>query len=266
MIQVLFIGRPADGWAKKLEVSVGAGIEAIAARLPAAGVRQLESSPPDAVVLVDESSSRKPLALVNAIRERPLGALTPIILICPDDASDEQRASADVDAWLNERSNIDDLIASLRDMLGSDAWETETSELERGLDEDTATAEDGFVLEEILEEDGPVRLGARDIFGDRYDAPVSDEMGEQDLRRMLRAVRHEDYFSMLDIPRGAQTSTIRDAFHRQTRRWSEKALDFELTHRYHEELAEIRDALEDAWAVLGDPNLRASYLDQTTRK
>lgn len=265
MIQVLFIGRPAQKWANELEVEVGAGVEALAARLPAAGVRQLESSPPDAVVLVDDSSSRKPLALVDAIRERPLGELTPVILICPDDASDEDRASLDIDAWLNERTQIRDLVATLRDMLGSDAWETETSEMQRGLDEETATGEPEFVLEEIAE-DGPVRLGAREIFGERYDPPSNDEPGEQDLRRMLRAVRHEDYFSVLDIPRGAQTSTIRDAFHRQSQVWSEKSLDFDLTHRFHEELAEIRDALEDAWAVLGDPKLRAAYLDKTTRK
>ena len=266
MIQILFIGRPAESWARDVQASVGSGVETVSARLPAAGVRQLESSPPDAVVLVDDNSSRKPVALIHAIRERPLGELTPIILICPDDASDADRSALAVDAWLNEQTTTRDLVATLRDMLGSDAWETETSETVRGLDEETAQPDDDYVLEEIPEDDGPMRLGARDIFGERYEAPVRDTVGEQELRRMLRAVRHEDYFAVLDIPRGAQTSTIRDAFHHQTRLWSEKTLDFDLTHRFHEELAEIRDALEDAWAVLGDPSLRADYLDKTTRK
>lgn len=266
MIRILFIGRDARRWENELNAQANERLETASARLPASGIRDLEQIPPDLVILVDEMSSSKPLTLVEAIRERPLGSLTPIVLICPDDVSDMRREELSIDAWLNERATIGDLVATLRDLVGPDIWDEEP---EKATDEVARhpAPESGadYILEELPEEDGPVRLRADEVFRNRRAPSEQEQPDEEELKRVLRSVRHEDYFTILGVPRGAQPSIIREAYHRKSERWSDQSLDFDLTHRFHEELAEVRDALEDAWAVLGDPKLREAYLRETTR-
>ena len=78
-------------------------------------------------------------------------------------------------------------------------------------------------------------------------------------RRKLREVRHEDYYTILEVRRGAETPVIKQAYMRLVARYEPSGLDFELAHRYYGEISEILDALEDAWAVLGDNTLRQQY-------
>jgi DnaJ-class molecular chaperone len=93
-----------------------------------------------------------------------------------------------------------------------------------------------------------------------------DRVDQETIKRKLRAVRHEDYYAILELRRGAEGAVVREAFHRLYRRFDSREIDFELAHRFEEELGELRDALEDAWAVLGDSKLRESYLEYTTRR
>ena len=86
-----------------------------------------------------------------------------------------------------------------------------------------------------------------------------------DIRRKLKAVRHEDYYAILEIRRGAESQTVREAFHRLTALYDPAHLEFEVAHKFQDELDEIRDALEDAFAVLGDPELREPYLKSTVK-
>ena len=86
------------------------------------------------------------------------------------------------------------------------------------------------------------------------------EVSEEILLRKLKEVRHEDYFTILEIRRGAEGAVIRQAYQRMIGRYDPDRLDFELVHRHYQALSEIRDALEDAWAVLGDPELRRRYM------
>jgi preprotein translocase subunit Sec63 len=111
---------------------------------------------------------------------------------------------------------------------------------------------------------GARRVG-HDRFFPRRDREASDEIAPERIRRKLRAVRHEDYYAILELRRGADGPAIREAYRRQIESFAPSRLPPDLAHKYLAELHEIRDALEDAWAVLGDASLREAYLAHTTR-
>lgn len=286
MIRILLIGRVADSWANRLAAHAH-GVEFDVARLPAAGIRQLEQTPPDAVVVFEDGGTDRLFALVDAIKKRPLGALTPVIVVSNDALSDTQRQALDVAAWIDLDANEDVLLKALAERLGVEIGELTTQEIHRPAASTippSSSSTQGerqiqpaqtaplrvetndFVIEEIPEDHGPRTLTAQDIFPQRFSAGNTDELNESELRRKLKSVRHEDYFVILEVPRGAETAGIREAFHRMTGRFDNARIPFDLQHRYHAELAEVRDAFEDAWAVLGDPKLRQDYLEHTTRR
>lgn len=279
MIRLLLIGRVADSWANRLAARAH-GVEFDVARLPAAGIRQLEQTPPDAVVVFEDGGTDRLFALVDAIKKRPLGALTPVIVVSNDALSDTQRQSLDVAAWIDLDANEDVLLKALAERLGVEIGELTTQEIHRPAAATIATPSgqsqnqpvplrvetNDFVIEEIPEDRGPRTLTAQDIFPQRFSAGMTDELNESELRRKLKSVRHEDYFVILEVSRGAETAGIREAFHRMTTRFDNARIPFDLQHRYHAELGEVRDAFEDAWAVLGDAKLRQEYLEHTTRR
>ena len=86
-------------------------------------------------------------------------------------------------------------------------------------------------------------------------APVDDAVVE----RKLREVRHENYFAILEVSIDAQPHTLRDAFQTQSRRFEAANIPPDVGQRWDEELREIRDAIADAWAVLGSDGLRERY-------
>lgn len=289
MIRILLIGRTADTWASTLQRHTGM-VEWDVARLPAAGVRQLEQTPPDAVVVFEDSPQRL-VALVDAIKNRPLGALTPVVVVGSDSLADAEREALDVAQWLKSDIRDPALLQALGRVLETElVLDKSTEDFPRpeiesegrsprvptlGRGGSGASGGSGgsapkrsnspdFVIEEI--DQAPRRLTPQDIFPKRFGAPPADDLDEAELRRKLRSVRHEDYFAILEVPRGAETPVIRDAFHKLVDRFDNQRISFDLQHRYHVEISEIRDAFEDAWAVLGDPKLRADYLDHTTRR
>ncbi|MFP4599825.1 MAG: hypothetical protein ACLFVJ_16320 [Persicimonas sp.] len=293
MIRVLIIGRESVAWSQKLAARAAGQCEVETARLPAAGLRQFEATPPDALVVVDTSSTKRASTLVAAIRERPIGQLIPIITIAPPPADSE---AAEVDAWLSPNADIGTLAAALEESLGvelagdqatgqaasspgaagttasiSGATEPRADVNQAGADADGDPQEaPAYFIEEIDDDlDRPRRLDRDAIFSspsDRNAPQTKDGVDEEALQRKLRAVRHEDYYTILELRRGAEGAVVREAFHRLYRRFDPRELDFELAHHHEDELDEIRDALEDAWAVLGDPKLRQAYLEHTTRK
>ncbi len=269
MIQLLIIGRSAGQWASKLEV-IGPAMSINTARLPAAGIREIERSPPDAVILEAKSSTRA-LSLAIAVKSRPIGEFIPVIAIAPDDAAENAPGRESVEDLLPPTVDAKVLMRTLETALGLEPNELETQETPRTLSEPTSPSmveESEFELEEIIEgpedDPGPQKLSSRDIFGERAGERARIDVDEATIRRKLRAVRHEDYFAILEIPRASETPAVRDAFHRMRDAYT-KNIEFDLAHRYQEDLREIHDAFEDAWAVLGDPDLRASYLQHTTK-
>lgn len=307
MIRILLIGRQAAAWGERLERRAGDDVEFDTARLPAAGLRQFEATPPDALVVIDSDSTKRAATLIAAVRERPLGQLIPVIVIAPPPGEGEH---ADVDAWLSPSVKVERLVDVFEqtlgvelDVSGGSSSSIEPSASSGGRREKTP-AKDGpkafgadktparqapeplksteempkYFIEEIDEDpfERPRRLDRNSIFSsqtrraqDRQSnqARVDQARVDQEaVERKLKAVRHEDYYAILEIRRGAEGTVVREAFHRLYRRFDPREIDFEVAHRMEDEIGEIRDALEDAWAVLGDPKLRQAYLEHTTRR
>jgi CheY-like chemotaxis protein len=295
MIRLLVIGRPASGWAQRLQERAREGAaEVVAARLPAEAVRSLEATPPDAIVLVDDLGGPRVLAIVQALRSRPIGQLLPVLLICPREenaAVDDQLAEAGLHDWLSPQTSPADVwrvVARALDLPVEELCVAPASAhasppavpsaapirpLPPPVRHPPAPGEDPDIVVEappdpvFIPPVEPVeRRDRASLFPLR--PTVQSRQGQIDaeaIRKKLRDARHEDYYTLLELRRGADGLIVRQAYQQMVARYDHDAIDFELARRFFVELAEIRDALEDAWAVLGDPELREAYLHQTTR-
>ncbi len=232
MIRVLFVGREASPWAARLEDS--SGVETVSARLPAAAIRSFEQSPPDVVVFVVSGPDRRLAGAVAAIRSRPLGAVTPLIAIGSSDEMGEEVSEA-VDVWLDGSVEPDSLLETFAEEL-----ELDPAEL----------AQPEFPTPRKTTGTGVKPLPADDV-----------ELDASAIERKLQAVRHESYFAVLEVEPQASAAVIRDAFETLRRRYAAERVPDGLRRRFGAELDEIRDALEDAWAVLGNETLRGRYAE-----
>lgn len=232
MIRVLFIGKQAEGWAARLEDS--SEIDAVSARLPAASIRSFEQTPADVVVFVFETPDRRMASVVDAIRSRPLGAVTPLIAVGPEVDAPTELSEA-IDVWLDpavEPSQLLDTFAAQLDLDPSELERPEFPMPRRG-----AT---------LTEPSAP---------------PDEIELDPAAVERKLQQVRHESYFAILDVEPQASFAAIRDAFETLRRQYASERVPDDVTRRFAAELDEIRDAIEDAWAVLGNETLRGRYAE-----
>ena len=276
MIRVLIIGRSEQEWRERVNGWAPDVLEADGARLPASGLRSFESTPPDALIIVEESRAQRAATLVEAVRERPVGQLIPVIVISPP-APESFEVNAQVDAWFGRDVAEDDLRAELEEVLG-ETLEPEDQPRPPQDAQGPAEGEGGsgaagdYILEELDDfeeyEERPRRMSRSSVFAGSSSGPKSsgERIDEEAVQRKLKEVRHEDYFAILEVRRGASGQTIREAFHGLFDAFDDRNLSFEIAHEFGDEIAEIRDALEDAWAVLGDPKLREDYIEHTTRK
>jgi len=182
-------------------------------------VRAFEQTPPDIILLCGEVGPARLVAVLEAIRARPLGGLVPCVTVC-----DEPIEGAD--AHLGPDVEMAELIAELSELLGFDAAEITASPLnQRG----SAVAS----------------------------APVSEAV----IEKKLRQVRHETYFDVLEVGSGVDEQRLRDAFASLWDRFARGAVPVDIARRFEAELDEVRDGLEDAYAVLSNQRLRAAYSD-----
>ena len=301
------MGSRAEHWASQIKKIAGEGLMLEVARLPAEGIRRFEATPPDAIVVVEESGEARARALIKAIQNRPLGELLPLLLIArlPDDASTPQQAAQQlgIHAWYSPQTPPHELVAELARALevalplhepvpggGEAAFEQHDEFLIEALSEEeleehtraplrppslpSERAERARQEDEARPQVAPPAAQAdysppsqpiahvtrHSLFPVRARAVHIGEVSEESLRRKLKEARHDDYYTLLEVRRGAETAIIRDAFQRLMARFEPEHLDFDLVRRFYEEVAEIQDALEDAWAVLGDAELRQRYL------
>lgn len=283
MFRLLIIGRPAAGWAGQLGAVAGDGVEFDTARLPSAGIRQFEATPPDVVLIADAQGGQRVETLVRALQGRPLGELTPLLLLCPlpDEAPvDERIETLDVTGWLPPDTAADDVLAEIESALDADLRTTGPDTTEADADGDAAApvtpeqTDDGsasyfdgdVVLEPVEEPAVRRRVDRSTIFRNAAPEPSDGAIDAEALQRKLKAVRHEDYYVILEVRRGAGSQRVREAFHELYARFDPESLDFSLVRQFQDELDEIRDALEDAFAVLGDPDLREAYLQHTVKR
>lgn len=290
MVRVLIMGRGASTWAGRVREVAGPALELDTARLPAEGIRRFEATPPDALVVVDADGGARARTLIQAIQNRPLGRLLPIVLVsaAPNSLATPVEIAAElgVDDWLPPEASAVELVHALSGAL--DLPEDELTHEPLPGDAPQVEEHDGFVIEQLPDEDeqpepapqpppedepepepvyyqpppGPVeRVDHQSLFPVRPQQVRHGEVSEEVLRRKLREVRHEDYYTILEVRRGAEGAVIKQAFQRLMARYDPGRLEFDLVHRHFDEIAEIRDAVEDAWAVLGDPELRRRYLE-----
>ena len=286
MIRALIIGRQAREWAARLRATGASRLELDTARLPAEGVRQLEATPPDAVIVLDGTGGPQARTLITALRERPIGPLLTILLVGPAPVGvppDEIPQRLQIQAWLPETAPPQDVVRSL-----ARALDISFDELTSHTDSPAAAPAPQPAAppthspahspadpqphdepqarraprHEPPPTDRPVeRVAHAQIFPDRAPAHAPPTRVDADaIRRKLREVRHEDYFTILELRRGAEGPVVREAYRRLSSTFHPNALDFELARTFQDELDEILDALQDAWAVLGDASLRVAYL------
>ena len=88
------------------------------------------------------------------------------------------------------------------------------------------------------------------------------------IRLTLKKARHEDYFALLEIRKSADLYEIEQAYRRASSRFSASQVGHPVADHYFADLQEIREALDDAYGVLGSEALRTAYLrgllNQTT--
>gem|GEM_PF-3141515 len=336
MVRVLIMGRAGANWASRIAEIAGDELELDVARLPAEGIRRFEATPPDLILVIEQSNITRARTLIQAIQNRPLGRLLPIFLLSasPDAAADPE-AFADelaIDTWFPLETSALELLAGI-----SRALEIPIHDLQHGpLPPTTPGQSDGprsevedhgdFLIEPLDEDEergagskanpqagdaasaGPrerdhaheqaprregrptatrteegapahedesdvdfvppplpvARVERSSLFPVRAQQARVGEVSEESLRRKLKEARHEDYYTLLEVRRGSETAVLRESYQRLMARFDPKSLDFDLVRRFYEEIAEIRDALEDAWAVLGDPDLRQAYMIQSS--
>ncbi len=233
MIRLLAIGRDAAHIRTRLRAFA---IDVDVQILPAAAIRAMEATPPDIVILYSQKTYPSIELLVESIQERPLARLTPLLIL-----AQKQEGVLDDLCWRPPDLAADSLIDLISEHLGVKPA-------------DFAKIDSGPIVQPYRIEE--VAKGAE---------LLPESLSAEEIRRMLRKVRHEDYFTILDIPRSASNEHIQRAYHQLARLFDISKVDFDLGRVFREELAEISDAIEDAWAVLGDQALRATYLENTTR-
>lgn len=286
LLRLLIIGRPAQEWADALRL-VTTLVEIDTARLPSAGIRQFEETPADLIVIADQKGSPRVETLARAIRNRPLGELTPILMLAPlppEGSVEERLQSLDLLQWLPPETPPEEILLAIEESFD---LQLRADSSPPGLTESTTSGEqdqaplppdkedyhgrasyfDGALVLEPLDDLGPTTRSVprSSIFRGTTTDTSPGALSAEELKRKLKAVRHEDYYAILELRRGAEGQQVREAFHRLQTRFHPSSLPFELVHKFQDELDEILDAFEDAFAVLGDPDLRGPYLRHTVK-
>ncbi len=110
---------------------------------------------------------------------------------------------------------------------------------------------------------GLLIVGAAERIGEPL-APVgaadAESLDEARLAERLRMVREADYFEILGLTRDASAADVRRAHRELQAAFADDALEASVRSERALELSEIREALEDAAALLGEDDLRLAYL------
>ncbi len=302
---------------------VGAGaVEVTVSARPAESVRRFDQESPDAVLLGVGADPEQASLLLQALRDRPLGVLVPVLLLDLGESSNhalttpEGAAKAGADRYLPPNTPPHLILRAMGELLGVSLRLVGLSSDPRGerVELDSAEAptrrqrppfaptverEPAVPPPSYPNIEPPSRpAGQRPSVG-RFEAereldptlapaesrpqpyapqtlrtpstpppprymqqrkPPTQEVTAEVIRLKLRQVRHEDYFSILDLRKSAELHQVEQSYHGLRRRFEPVHVPAPLADRHHAELREICDALEDAFAVLSDPGVRDAYL------
>jgi hypothetical protein len=243
VIQLLLIGRASNEWAIRIRRDGPAGLKTIAERLPTAAIRRIDALAPDAVVVIDSGSFGATSTVVDVIRKRSIGLLTPIFVISSTEGSGGLEDG--VAGHLPLTATVDELVQAILAQLELDVADL-SSESDPGTYASTEDSEPSHTYVPSIQRRATVNSVV--------------------IKEMLRSVRHEDYFAILGVSRTVDTEFVNEAFYREYHRFDPAEIDFSVAQTHYHELLEIRDAIEDAWAVLGSEALRDAYMKRRPRK
>ena len=110
MVRVLIMGRAGANWASRIAEIAGDELELDVARLPAEGIRRFEATPPDLILVIEQSNITRARTLIQAIQNRPLGRLLPIFLLSasPDAAADPEAFARWLEWTMNYTDPVED--------------------------------------------------------------------------------------------------------------------------------------------------------------
>ncbi len=312
-MRVMLIGLPM-ALASQISNLRAEGMDVVIADRPGEALRRFDMESPDVVALGVGSDPEQSALILQALRDRPLGALVPVALVHTGHAPHHPlttpagAAEAGADHYFGPGTPATSLMQGMGDLLGvilhtpgmsssPSSRRRSSGSLSRPLSrsgrtppppppsrtnlrEDPASqptrktrnkqvrSYDSAMAQELrptpyqpdnLDTPSPELLSPRHV-PQRSKARQHGTVNGDVIRLKLRQIRHEDYFSILDLRKSADISSIEQSFQLLRRRFEASRVAAPLADRHHNELREICDALEDAFAVLSNTDLREDYL------
>lgn len=202
-----------------------AGVNVVAST-PAALTTDLERLEPDMVLL---SLSAVGLEAISTLRNNPLGAVVPIVLVGRGEHGITDTASAQAhyaDDYVPSPVTLEAISGRTAAFLGAHI---------------TAPTQPGAPAQEL------------------WLAPNGDEPILAAIRTRLEAARVSDYYDILGVPRDASTENINTAAGQLRAALAPGNIPAHVAQQLAPELAELRSAVDDAHDVLSSPDLRARY-------
>ncbi len=198
MVQVLIIGRDAEGWKRSLQTWSGLQVRAVT--LPSAGIRTFEQASPDIVIVAEPPGSTRAEPMIQAIRERPLGQLVPLIWVAPANAGDaDVEATSRVAPDVAPQRLVEELERHLEVQLGREPGSTAGSLAGESTAATTTTPPPGSVAGQPGGESGSVEV-------DRSAARRPGESGERGAARSGDAPAHHSGAGRSQQNRGVDQS------------------------------------------------------------
>jgi hypothetical protein len=249
---MLIIGPLDEETVRDLNSSGWDGFKIRHENLPTAGMRAYKSMTPD-VVLFTYGEVKRSMKLAEAVRDQPMGDFVELFIqVAPD------RIPSDRDTSLNfftPNHHISELKTAIFQELGIDSPTPEastdpTQQLPTVGSEDSDTGH----LEDLS--------GASEMELSR----IEEKVTEGEIQNKYHSVQHENYFRILEISSDTSDTDARHMYEILSRRYDPENLDPRLVDKCEDQLRKIQDGLEDAWAVLGDKQLREEYLSENEAK
>jgi hypothetical protein len=290
-------------------------VDVVVAGRPGEAMRRFDAESPDMVILGVGAEPDQAALLLQALRDRPLGALVPVALVDSGRAPHHPlttpagAAEAGADRYFSAAAPAAMVLRSVGELLGvpiplpglpAEEGRRAPVSLDLSLAPAEPQSQDEVPTRRVRNpgsldqgrEDFPpppqphydpwdpnpraapyqppaLRTPSPDAYSPRA-APPSRHLPEPEvnaevIRLKLRQVRHEDYFSILDLRKGAEVHVIEQSHQLLRRRFEPSRLHPSIADRYHNELREICEALDDAFAVLRDDLARDAYLRAVLR-
>lgn len=257
MIRLLCIGPAAAEVSGRLQRAAPV-LDIVSERLPAGAVRSFQQTPADVLVFCWTVPDARMPKVIDVLGATPLGGLTPTIAVTSGDGSHD----LGVDAVFGIDDPASGLLEHIAKLLGIEREELlATATSETSYDPPPATRSEAEPSLAGLAGEVEHDTGEAARLVDRPTSRDTQPLEPAAIEAKLRHVRHNSYFDILEVSTAATTPAVRDAYETLSARFAGPAISRDLAKRYGAELDEVREALDDAFAVLSNDDLRAIYAE-----